>query len=139
MNSNNHTRQNLFLDIWNSFRAIPGWVQFWMVFLLMPINMASLFFLSEPMGLLVAFLANIGMLLNLPVLIKERGLSKLMSGPHLIPWTILVILILFKRPETDGVYDLYLTVLLITNIISLVFDYPDFLKWIKGDRAIARK
>jgi len=120
--SSNKTQSNVFIEIWHSFRATPGWVQFWMLLLLMPINMASLFFLNEPMGMLIAFLANIGMLL-----------------PHIIPWTALVVLIIFYRPDATGKYDIFLWVLLVTNLISLAFDYVDSLKWIKGSRAIASR
>jgi len=129
MPTSKNAQQNIFVEIWNSFRATPGWVQVWIMLVLGPINMASLFFLNEPMGMLIAFLANIGMLLNIPVMIYDRGVSKLMSIPHLLPWTALVLVILFNRPEATG--------LLIINIISLVFDYVDSMKWIKGDRAIA--
>jgi len=132
-----NVKGNVFVEIWNSFRATPGWVQFWMVFLLMPINAASLFFLNEPMGIWIAFLANIGMILNIPVMFYDRGVSKLMSMPHLIPWTVIVVLIIFYRPEATGLYDTYLWVLLVTNLISLAFDYVDALKWLRGDRAIA--
>jgi len=134
-----NAKANVFVEIWNSFRATPGWVQFWMMLLLMPINMASLFFLNEPMGMIIAFLANIGMLLNIPVMFYDRGVSKLMSIPHIIPWTALVVLIIFYRPEATGLYDTYLWVLLVTNLISLAFDYVDGLKWINGDRAIASR
>jgi len=130
-------QSNVFVEIWNSFRATPGWVQVWMVFLLVPINMASMCFINEPKGMLIAFLANIGMLLNIPVMIYDRGVSKLMSIPHLLPWTGLVLLIIFNRPEATGLYDTFLWALLIINLISLAFDYVDALKWIKGDRAIA--
>jgi len=132
-------QSNVFVEIWNSFRATPGWVQVWMVFLLMPINMASVFFINEPKGMLIAFLANIGMLLNIPVMFYDRGMSKLMSIPHLLPWTVLVLIIIFRRPEATGLYDTFLWVLLIINLISLAFDYGDALKWIKGDRAIASR
>jgi len=132
-----NVKGNVFVEIWNSFRATPGWVQIWMMVLLAPINMASLFFLDEPMGMLIAFLANIGMLLNIPVMFYDRGVSKLMSVPHLIPWTVIVVLIIFYRPEATGPYDTYLWILLVTNLISLAFDYVDSMKWFKGDRAIA--
>lgn len=129
--------QNIMLNIWASFRALPGWVQFWVAFMLMPINMASLAFISEPKGILIAFLANIGMMLNMPVMFLDKGFSKAMALPHIIPWTILVGILLFARPEAVGMYDTYLWVLLGANIISLLFDYPDAAKWIGGDRAIA--
>jgi len=137
MSTSKNSQQNIFVEIWDSFRAIPGWVQVWIMLMLAPINMASLFFLNEPMGMLIAFLANIGMLLNIPVMVYDRGVSKLMSIPHLVPWTALVVLIMFYRPEATGFYDIFLWVLLIINLISLVFDYVDSVKWIKGDRAIA--
>jgi len=132
-------QSNVFVEIWNSFRATPVWVQVWMVFLLMPINMASVFFINEPKGMLIAFLANIGMLLNIPVMFYDRGMSKLMSIPHLLPWTVLVLLIIFRRPEATGLYSTFLWALLVINLISLAFDYGDALKWLKGDRAIASR
>jgi len=137
MSADEGSQSNVFVEIWNSFRAIPVWVQAWIVLVLMPINVASLFFLNEPMGLLIAILANVGMLLNIPVMIYDRGVSKLMSIPHLLPWSALVVLILFFRPDVTGIYSAFLWGILIINLISLAFDYVDAWKWIKGDRAIA--
>lgn len=132
-------KKNIFMDIWGSFCALPGWVQIWVALILVPINMASLLFINQPMGLWVAFLANIAMMLNLPVMFYDRGFSKLMAVPHLIPWTILVGILLFARPEAPGTYSIYLWVLLGVNTVSLAFDYPDALKWIKGNRAPAHQ
>lgn len=128
---------SILADCWTSFRALPTWVQVWVAFLLMPINMLSLAFLSEPMGIWIALLANTAMMLNLPVMLSDRGFSKAMALPHLIPWTILVALLIFARPEATGAYAIYLTVLLAADVISLAFDYPDALKWLRGERAVA--
>lgn len=128
---------NIVMDIWGSFRALPGWVQIWVAFFLMPVNMASVLFITEPMGLLIAFLANIGMMLNLPVMLYDRGFSKMMALPHLLPWTILVGVLIFARPEATGIYATYLVVLLVADVISLLFDYPDARKWLSGERAVA--
>ncbi len=130
-------RQNILLEIYNSFRALPVWVQIWVFFLLVPINMASLAFVFAPMGVWIAFLANIAMLMNLPVMLRDRGFSKFMALPHLLPWTILVTWLLFWRPEATGAYDIYLWILLVTDLVSLAFDYPDAVKWYKGDRTPA--
>lgn len=127
----------MFMQIWKSFRSLPGWVQIWVAFILMPINMASLFFIQEPGGLLIAFLANIGMMLNMPVVLMDKGFSKAMALPHIIPWTILIGILLLNRPEATGYFDIYLMGLLGTNLISLAFDYPDALKWLGGDRKVA--
>ncbi|MEH6477563.1 MAG: hypothetical protein V7727_17860 [Sneathiella sp.] len=127
----------VFAALWHSFRSLPGWVQIWMMIFLMPINMVSLFFLTEPLGYWIAFLANIGMILNLPVMLWYRGFSKAMALPHLIPWTALVILIAIYRPVASGAYDIYLWILLATNVMSLIFDYRDALHWFRGDRNVA--
>jgi hypothetical protein len=127
----------MIIQIWKSFRAMPLWVQIWVAFILVPVNMASLYFFNQPYGLWIAFLANIAMMLNLPVMLYDRGFSKLMAFPHLIPWTILVAWLLFARPEAAGVYDTYLWVLLVVDVISLAFDYPDAGKWGRGERTPA--
>ncbi len=116
---------------------MPFWVQVWVAFILVPVNMASLCFINEPNGLWVAFLANIAMMLNLPVMLYDRGFSKLMAFPHLIPWTFLVVWLFFARPEATGAYDTFLWVLLVVDVIALAFDYPDAVKWWNGERTPA--
>ncbi len=125
-------------EIWKSFRAMPTWVQIWVALLLVPINMAAIFFINQPSGVWIAILAIGAMMLNLPVMVYDRGFSKLMAFPHLIPWTFLVLWIAFARPVGGDGYNTYLWILLVTNAISLGFDYPDALKWWKGDREAAR-
>jgi len=129
----------LIKDIWRSFRTLPLWVQIWVGLILVPVNMASVLFLLEPAGILIAVLAVGGMTPNLFIMIKERGLSKAMALPHLLIWTPLV-LILFSNvqsPQVNGTYQSYLRLLLAVDLLSLAFDYPDAWKWWKGDRAIA--
>jgi hypothetical protein len=129
--------QSFLLPIWSSFRALPGWVQVWVALLLVPINMASLFFLSEPMGGLIAVLAIGAMALNLWPLLLDRGFSKRMALPHLVPWTALVLILILAPPEAAGAYAIYLWVLLITDLISLGFDYPDAVSFLRGNRRVA--
>lgn len=137
MTSSREGSRNMAADIWHSFRALAGWVQIWVVFLLVPINVTSVFFIDKPMGLWVALLANIAMLPNLWVMVHDRGFSKLMALPHIVPWTALVLLLVFARPEATGGYEAYLWILLATNVISLAFDYPDAIAWLKGNRTVA--
>lgn len=136
--SNMPKNPNVVVDIYSSFRALPGWVQIWVVGILMPINTVSLFFLGQPWGVLVAILAIGGMLPNLPIMLRERGLSKAMSLPHLLPWTVLVLLIVFVQPQGDPLYRSYLMALAAINTVSLGFDYVDAYKWWKGERDIAQ-
>ena len=128
---------NVFIDIFNSLRALPIWVQIWVFIILVPVQVASLFFLNESLGVWVAILAILGMVPNIFIILYERGFSKLMSIPHLLPWTGLVLLIIFARPEGSAGYETYLWVLLAVTSTSLIFDYIDALKWWKGDRSVA--
>ena len=129
----------VFIDIWRSFRALPGWVQIWVAFILAPINLASLAFLDEPGGWLVALLAIGGMLPNMPILFGERGFSKLMALPHVLIWTPLLFVIWnLLSTSASGSFALFLWALLIVDAISLGFDFPDLWKCWKGDRVVAR-
>ena len=87
---------------------MPVWVQIWVMFLLVPINMAAIFFIDQPSGVWIAVLAIGAMMLNMPVMLYDRGFSKMMALPHLIPWTILVLWIAFPRTVGSAAYGIYL-------------------------------
>jgi len=125
-------------EIYNSYRALPVWVQVWVFFILAPVNSASIFFIGQPMGVWIAVLAIGAMLPNIPVIFYDRGFSKLMAFPHLLPWTILVIWLLVAMPQGSAAYGIFLWIVLIINAISLGFDYPDAIKYLRGDRSAAR-
>jgi len=130
----------MILDIWRSFRRLPLWVQLWVAGILVPVNMATLLFWSEPLGLWVAALAVGGMLPNMVILAVERGFSKAMAFPHILIWTplLIVVIALLDDPAliSEGNWR-FLWVLLGVNIISLGFDFTDGWKWWKGDREVA--
>jgi len=126
-------------EIWQSFRALPLWVQLWMALWLVPVNAASLLFLDQSMGVWIALLAAGAVAMNGPVLLIQRGFSKGMALPHLVPWGLLVLILIFAWPDARGAYEVYLWLLLVTNLVSLGFDIPDAIRWIKGDRMIAGK
>ena len=128
------------LEIWNSLRRMPVWVQIWMVGILVPVNMLPLAFWAAPYGLLVAAFSVGGMLPNLYFLIAERGFSKRMALSHLLLWPPLVVLTvwLLSSDLTFGVgYWWVLIAVLLVDLISLTFDVGDGWKWVRGDRAIA--
>ncbi len=124
------------IEIWRSLRRLPLWVQLWMMLWLVPVNMVSLFFLESSYGIWIAIAAIGGMALNLPVMVMAKGFSRLMALPHLLLWTPQVFLIawILVQAERIALYESYLLILMITNIISLMFDFPDFYKWLKGAR-----
>lgn len=125
-------------EIWQSFRRMPKWVQIWVAIVLAPVNMASVFFLgSDPAGPWITGLAWLGMLFNLPIMIRERGLSRAMAFPHILFWTPMVLVLVSALETVGGTFSAYLWLLLIVNLISLTFDFVDARRWLRGDRAIA--
>lgn len=126
--------------IWASFRRLPSWVQLWVTVVLVPVNTAALVFWWAPGGPMIATLAVGGMLPNIPIMLAERGFSRLMALPHVLIWTPLMVIVggfLADLALVDGAWRVYLTVLLVVDLVSLVFDWRDLWAWWRGDRAVA--
>ena len=125
-------------DIYASFRRLPIPVQAWVALWLAPIHIATLAFLGQTNGVLIAVLAIGGMAPNMLIMAKERGMSALMALPHLVIWTPLVVVALITLFSGVGTgYAIFLVLLLVTDVVSLLFDAKDFAAWRAGDRAIA--
>jgi len=125
-------------QIWHSYRRLPLWVQAWVSVILVPVNAASLAFLSEPWGLWIAAMAVGAMLLNGVIMLAERGFSKLMALPHVLIWTPMLGLVLWLLAQDIApAYRIYLLILLAVDVVSLIFDVIDTRKWVSGDRNIA--
>ncbi|MBW4972500.1 hypothetical protein KZZ08_02665 [Roseovarius mucosus] len=125
-------------QIWQSYRRLPLWVQLWVALILVPVNAASLFFISHPAGAWLATMAVGGMLCNGVLMLIERGFSKVMALPHILIWTPMLGLILWLlTQDITPTYRNYLVILLAVNVFSLILDVIDSRKWLSGDRKIA--
>jgi len=125
-------------EVFRSYRRLPLWVQAWVSFILVPVNAASLAFLSEPFGLWIAVPAVGAMLLNGVILLIERGFSKLMALPHVLIWTPMLGLVAWlPAQDIAPAYRVYLLILLAVDAVSLILDVIDTRKWLSGDREIA--
>lgn len=128
--------------IWHSYRSLPLWVQVWVGGILVPVNAIGFWLLHTPTGQWAAWAALFVVATNVPIMWAERGMSKLMSVPHLIAWLPLQVALLARLAGQLGPMPLQpfeqplILALLITNGISLVFDAIDSLRWLKGDRAV---
>ena len=111
--------------IMQSYEGLPTWVKIWMNFVLGPINLATLFFLNQPNGALIAALAIGGMVLTVALVVANAGFKKIVAAGHVLPWVPLIALIAFARPDGSDLYQTFLGVLLIANSISLLFDLND--------------
>ena len=134
-----HPAKTLIREIWESFQRLPLWVRLWVALWLVPINLLSVGFLSSPNGLLIALLAVGGMAPNAVLMVVERGFSSLMALPHLIIWPASIVVAVntaLSHPDHGG-FAVYLWGLAATNLVSILFDVPDFIRWVKGKREVA--
>ncbi|WP_171125294.1 MULTISPECIES: hypothetical protein [unclassified Ruegeria] len=125
-------------DIWLSFRELPLWVQFWMAFVLIPVNLAPLAFVDQPQGALIAALSVTGMALNIPIMRAARGMTKAMALPHLVCWVpmlAIVIMLLMDASALSPGYVQFLVLLLVVDLISLGFDVNDSIVWLRERQA----
>lgn len=116
--------KELALEIWSGFRAFPLWVQIWVGLILVPVNLAAIFFVNEPRGWLIAILAIGGMFPNLIILLTLRSWPKTMALPHVFIWTPLMF-ILWPYVGMHG----FMTLLFAVNAVSLAFDFKDSWDW----------
>lgn len=118
--------------IMQSYNGLPKWVKIWINFILGPVNLATLAFLNEPEGALIAALAIGGMVFTVAIVVASGGFTKLASIGHILPWTPLVLMLALNRPEGSDLYQLFLTILLVINLISLAFDFNDLRQWLRS-------
>jgi len=79
-------------------------------------------------------------------MITQRGLSRALGTAHLIPWVPLVLYLVFRltgvgvdpviRWSQDPTIWIYTVLLLATVVICLLFDLYDWLRWVRGDKAV---
>lgn len=126
-------------DCVTSFRALPAWVRLWVAGVLVPVNIAPFFFLETATGQAAAWASAFVAVTNVPIMLQQRGMSRLMSLPHLAAWIPLVAWLLIR---TAGAEPLELAeailawTLITVNSLSLGFDAVDTWRWFAGERAI---
>jgi hypothetical protein len=126
---------SILLEIWQGFRVLPTWVQFWIGLVLVPVNLAAAFFWQSPSGVLIAVLAVGGMTPNLFLMFIQRGFGKAMAISHLILW-IPLLFIIAPKMGSGSTFATYLMILFIVDAISICFDVKDSWEWFKGDRGV---
>lgn len=128
--------------IWHSFRSLPGWVQAWVGFILIPANVLPFFLLNSWSGRAAALAALFVVATNVPITWAASGMSRAMSLPHLLAWIPLEIVLALRLSGAFGAVpptgaEIALAILLlIVNGVSLVFDLLDSWRWLRGERDI---
>ncbi|OGT55862.1 MAG: hypothetical protein A3E01_14860 [Gammaproteobacteria bacterium RIFCSPHIGHO2_12_FULL_63_22] len=121
-----------------SMLGLPAWVQAWMVILLAT-NMAAFAFLDTDVGFWTAGAFAVVAAFNLPMMVIQGGLTRLLSVPHFV-WLALVpylFLSLFgSEPLPPGSTRHFAVAVLVVNSISLMFDFLEVYRWLKGQREV---
>lgn len=122
---------------WISFRHLPTWVQAWIMVLLMPVNLAALFFPLSGVALWVTLSFVFILVTNCSLLWMQSRLSRVMGLPHLVVWIPLEVYLLVQltsNPNLSAAEFTLAAVVAIVNAISIAFDLWDAYRWLKGDR-----
>ena len=125
-------------DSWHSFRTLPLWVQIWVGGILVPVNAVAFLFLGTPGGFWTAVAAVLVMASNYPIMLACRGMSRLMSVPHLLIWGPLQVFLIYHVTvaETSVPETMFVLLVLVVNGVSLVFDALDSWRWFCGEREV---
>ncbi len=129
-------------DCWDSFLALPRWVQLWLALVLVPVNLSCLLLLDTSTGRAGALAFAVVVAGNLPIMLVERGMSRLMALPHLVAWFPLLAWLgysLMSSPGLEGAERGLAWALLLVNGVSLLFDMSDSWRWLRGERAVPRR
>ncbi|WP_421856106.1 hypothetical protein [Oricola sp.] len=125
--------------ILKSYFSLPVWVIIWIGLFLVPANFSGYWFMDTASGWWIAVLGATGIIVNLPIVWLNGGLSKVLCIPHILFWTPLVVILgyrLLAVPMNATEFTLALAVFAV-NGMSLAFDYYDFFEWRRGNRAVA--
>lgn len=130
------------LDCHQSFKALPIWVRIWVAAILIPVNVLPFVFLGTMSGRAAALAAIFVVITNVPIMLHERGMSRLMSVPHLVAWIPLLAFLIWRLDRQPGLAggEVMLAVALIAiNGLSLLFDAVDSWRWWRGERGVPSK
>ena len=126
-------------DCMASFQALPCWVRPWVAVVLVPVNIAPFFFLETSTVQAAAWASAFVAVTNLPIMLQQRGMSRLMSLPHLVAWIPLVAWLLVRMAGAEPLEMAETTLawaLITVNSLSLGFDGVDTWRWLAGERDI---
>ena len=127
------------IDCGRSFRSLPAWVQVWVVGILIPVNAAPFLFPNSTVGRYGMVASLLIVLSNVPIMLIERGMSRLMSVPHLLVWgPLLLLLVRYLRSgaAVPGAERLLALFLITVDGVSLMFDLFDTWRWFNGSREV---
>lgn len=112
----------------------PLWLQAWIAWMGL-VNSAAVVFLRHVQARW-ALAAFVGAALLMQTLYTLNGFNRLLGLGHVVFWTPLVVYLARQRPrlEPGSAVRVWVTILLVTNVTSLVVDYIDVIRYLLGER-----
>ena len=131
------------MDAFRSLCAAPVWVQVWVWAFLLTANMSAVVLYGitkHPLPGWAALGFVFIVLTNMTLVLYERGISKLASLPHLIPWVPLQIYagywVLARGEDLTPILTAFGWFYFIVIGISNLFDAYDTWRWFRGERSV---
>lgn len=119
--------------------GLPPHFSLWLYWMFFVIVLAPVIFVRRRQGRIVLIFSAVFLVVQLP-LSRMVGLTNLLSLPHLLIWTPLVIYLLRelreRRIAPASPFGIWALTASGTAIISLVFDVRDFSRWVGGERGV---
>lgn len=117
----------------------PQWLTYWlnwMLFGAFVLPIALLIWRQSRIAGIASIVSGIAGAFSTAWLYDKLGYVKLLGLPHIILWTPLVIylILLLRRGGMPKWPRWIIIIVLITILISLVFDYTDALRYLMGER-----
>mgnify|MGYP000294414324 FL=1 len=100
----------------------PLWINIW-VQILMMVNFAGVFFWHEPLAQLIFFTFVITSFFMM-YLYSKFGMARILGLGHVL-WLLLIPYLMMVWPTLSGDIKHYITIVIICNTISLIFDIND--------------
>lgn len=128
--------------VWHSWQSLPLWVRIWVGVILVPVNAAAFLMIHTPTGKAAVIAAIFVIITNIPIMLYEGGMSRLMAMPHLAAWIPLSVYIIARfpvfsnGPAMEKSELIFAVMILVVNGISLMFDTVDTVRWWRGQRDI---
>ena len=140
---------DLIKDVMGAALKLPRWVFVWVNFL-GAVNMVPyvwVFFDPHPIIIAAVVASTVAFVPNLVLIARTRGVGKAMSISHLVGWVPLCVYLgawltsdVWGGPITkqEGLLYYFAWTLLVTNLITVLFDTYDTLRFFRGDREVVR-
>ena len=130
--------QQLWIDQYRSYRAMPLWVQVWVAWLV-TINLVGGLDRSTPTGRAVTKSNLVFLPPNAVLVAAQRGYGSALSFSHLVAWPPLVARLVqrLREPDVPAGERRLAALVALTNSVSIAFDVVDAARWIAGERGVA--